>query len=232
MEEFESLSLDKYLRALSQLHLSENDKAMLEENYCFPNHTITCSQMARLFAWQNFSAANLHYGRLGKRVMDALDVYSEVSLDSLVKMQDSDTGVLWILRPQVVKALEHLGIMDSKLKEAFSEEDPVEQTYREGGSVRIEVNVYERSSGAWRRCLEKHGTSCVIRNFDFGMIYGATAAGFIHVHHLKPLSEVNADYVCNPELDLIPVCANCHAVIHMRNPPFLPQEVKAFLKVL
>ena len=39
-------------------------------------------------------------------------------------------------------------------------------------------------------------------------------AGFIHVHHLRPLSEIRGEYMVDPVADLCPVCPNCHAVIH------------------
>ena len=33
------------------------------------------------------------------------------------------------------------------------------------------------------------------------------------------------DYCVNPELDLIPVCPNCHAMLHRNDPPFTPDEL-------
>ena len=45
-------------------------------------------------------------------------------------------------------------------------------------------------------------------------MYGELGKGFIHVHHLRPLSEVGGEYVVDPGADLRPVCPNCHAVIH------------------
>jgi 5-methylcytosine-specific restriction enzyme A len=187
--------------------------------------------MSLLFGWQSFSAANLHYGRLGKRIMGVIGIHSHISLDSLVKMRDSDIGVLWILRPQVAEALEHLQIVNSQLRRASEEEGILTENFIEGGTIRIEVNVYERSHHARQKCIEIHGNSCVICNFNFDTTYGGVAEGFIHVHHLIPLAQVNTKYVCNPQSDLLPVCANCHAVIHMRNPPFSTEEVKALLKV-
>lgn len=45
-------------------------------------------------------------------------------------------------------------------------------------------------------------------------MYGPEFAGFIHVHHLRPLSGIGGGYVVDPVEDLRPVCPNCHAVIH------------------
>lgn len=50
-------------------------------------------------------------------------------------------------------------------------------------------------------------------NFDFEAVYGSVAAGFAHVHHLRPLAEATAPTVTKLD-DVAVVCANCHAVIH------------------
>ncbi|HGW5686409.1 TPA: hypothetical protein ACNIN8_000374 [Acinetobacter baumannii] len=37
----------------------------------------------------------------------------------------------------------------------------------------------------------------------------------MHIHHIEPLFSVG-EKVVNPETDLVPLCANCHAVIHRK----------------
>ena len=76
------------------------------------------------------------------------------------------------------------------------------------------VNRYERSSIARMKCIEHHGVQCTICGMDFGKRYGDIGEGFIHVHHLKPLHSIGRDYVIDYKNDLIPVCPNCHAMIH------------------
>ncbi len=84
------------------------------------------------------------------------------------------------------------------------------------GAVRsITVNAYERNPEARQRCIEAHGTTCCICKFSFGAKYGEVAEGYIHVHHLRPLSEVGGEYVVDPVEDLRPVCPNCHGVLHL-----------------
>ncbi|MEI6328702.1 MAG: HNH endonuclease [Pseudanabaena sp.] len=51
----------------------------------------------------------------------------------------------------------------------------------------------------------------------------------MHVHHIKPISEIGDSYKVNPISDLIPVCPNCHAVIDLKIPPYLPSELIAML---
>ncbi len=58
----------------------------------------------------------------------------------------------------------------------------------EGRRTIVQVNRFERDPAARRRCIQIFGTRCVVCGFDFAKTYGEIGAGFIHVHHLKPLS--------------------------------------------
>ena len=61
-------------------------------------------------------------------------------------------------------------------------------------------------------------------------VYGEIAKGFIHVHHLIPLSEIKENYQVNPKTDLIPVCPNCHAMLHRQDPPLTPEALNRQMK--
>ena len=115
---------------------------------------------------------------------------------------------------------------DILLPEEISE---TEGSY-EGARRRISVNTYERNRTVRDKCLQHYGTRCAVCAQDMSEIYGPEATGLIHVHHLKPLSEIKEDYQVNPITDLRPVCPNCHAVIHRRKPPYKIEEVKGFLE--
>ena len=63
--------------------------------------------------------------------------------------------------------------------------------------------------------MKKYGrVTCQICGFDFGKFYGPEYANKIHFHHKKPLYEIKKEYVINPIKDLLPVCPNCHMVLH------------------
>jgi len=101
--------------------------------------------------------------------------------------------------------------------------------YLEGATVKVTVNAYERNRHARSLCLEEFGYACRICGFDFYQIYGEAGKGFIHVHHLIPLSQVGKGYKVDPFTDLLPVCPNCHALIHREDPPYTPEELSNML---
>lgn len=89
----------------------------------------------------------------------------------------------------------------------------------EGASIRIEVNRYERSRINRANCLALHGTRCKACDLDLGERYGEIGDGFIHVHHIVPVSKLGAGYIVDPLTDLVPLCPNCHAIAHRTDPP-------------
>ena len=103
------------------------------------------------------------------------------------------------------------------------------QTLSEGAKKQVIVNAYERNPKARQECIKYYGTKCFICGFDFEKKYGEIGKGFIHVHHIKPLSEINEEYKVNPIEDLRPVCPNCHAMIHKRKPAYSIEEIKSLL---
>ncbi|MEG4208991.1 helix-turn-helix domain-containing protein [Microcoleus sp. S13_B4] len=103
------------------------------------------------------------------------------------------------------------------------------QTFKEGSSRQVRLNRYERNPQARKKCIEFYGTDCWICGFDFEKVFGEKGKGLIHVHHLIPLSKMNKEYEVNPREDLRPVCPNCHAMIHRKNPPYSIEELKSLL---
>jgi len=96
----------------------------------------------------------------------------------------------------------------------------------EGARIRVEVNRYERNHLNRAACIEAHGSKCSVCDFDFGVQYGEIGYGYIHVHHLTPVSQIDENYIINPTKDLVPVCPNCHAMLHRKDSPFTIEELK------
>ena len=102
--------------------------------------------------------------------------------------------------------------------------------YPEGSVRPILVNSYERNAEARRKCVEHWGLRCLVCGFDFESAYGHRGEGYIHVHHVVPISEVGQRYMVDPINDLRPVCANCHAMIHRGSEPMQISELKRVIK--
>ena len=126
---------------------------------------------------------------------------------------------------------EHLTGPAYRQYEAEEPEDIVPgQTYFEGATKNITVNVYERSTKARSICLQRYGFDCTVCGFNFETIYGRAGSDFIQVHHLKPLSEITGTYQLDPLDDLRPVCPNCHAMLHRRKPAYSIDEIKEMIQ--
>lgn len=102
--------------------------------------------------------------------------------------------------------------------------------YQEGATKKVSVNVYERNAEARNKCLAEHGYACKVCMFNFADKYGELGKNFIHVHHLVPLSEIKAEYSLDPIKDLIPVCPNCHAMLHKTQPPVSIEKLKELIR--
>lgn len=101
--------------------------------------------------------------------------------------------------------------------------------YTEGKSYITETTRYERNPLNRRLCIASKGTTCSICGFNFSVTYGNIGSGYIEVHHIEPLSMLEEEKVLDPIKDLIPVCSNCHSMLHKRRPPFLPSELRDML---
>ena len=95
----------------------------------------------------------------------------------------------------------------------YDEIDNPEEIY-EGVKKEIFVNSYERNPLARQKCIDAHGFKCSVCGLDFGKRYGNIGRGFIHVHHIVPISTIGKEYKIDPINELVPVCPNCHAMLH------------------
>ena len=103
-------------------------------------------------------------------------------------------------------------------------EDPEE--HHEGAKLQVWVNFYERDPKARQKCLTEYGYQCKVCEFDFLKEYGIIGRNFIHVHHLRELHTLGGSYKVDPIKDLIPVCPNCHAMLHQKKPCYSIEELK------
>lgn len=105
-----------------------------------------------------------------------------------------------------------------------------DKSFKEGAVKSIIVNQYERNPKARQACLDHYGYQCSVCEFNFEDVYGELGKQYIHVHHLKMMSEIKDEYEIDPIKDLIPVCPNCHGIIHRTRPHQTIEEMKNLLQ--
>lgn len=140
-------------------------------------------------------------------------------------------GLAWALEVADRSPVEILWSFDAAEEPLFtSPEELPPSTYREGAVHKVFANRYERDPAARKACISHHGEACVVCNIQFESRYGERGRGFIHVHHLVPLSELGPDREVNPRTDLRPVCPNCHAMLHRGQRLLSPEELRSLLR--
>lgn len=94
------------------------------------------------------------------------------------------------------------------------------ERFREGGRlVKLHLAI-ERNQTLVKKVKEKwlnQGNGeikCLVCGFSFEETYGELGTGYIEAHHLIPLSQLEESY--SEEKDLVPVCSNCHRMLHRR----------------
>jgi hypothetical protein len=103
------------------------------------------------------------------------------------------------------------------------------ETYQEGEECSYFANRYERDPKARAACIDYYKPICWVCRTDLGELYGAFMSGFIHVHHIVPLSQIGRAYEVHPLNDLRPVCPNCHAALHRKGAPTM-EELSAHFR--
>lgn len=86
----------------------------------------------------------------------------------------------------------------------------------EEGRRRLAQHVaYERSRANRAEAIRLHGAKCAACGFDFNAFYGSELArDYIEIHHVESITA--GVRTVNPASDLVPLCANCHAMVHRR----------------
>ena len=150
---------------------------------------------------------------------------------------------LWILRAELKIAIDELikeniwvNNIGISYEAGYSEELEINDIIFEGAKKVIMVNSYERNRRGVNICLEyykelNNKIVCEVCGFDFEKVYGELGKDKIHVHHKKPISEIGNEYILKPKEDLVPVCPNCHMMIHSRKPAYSVEEIKELLKI-
>ena len=111
----------------------------------------------------------------------------------------------------------------------ISEIDP---PFYEGAVKKITVNRFERNPLARRICIGHYGAYCQICGFDFYGTYGQIGKDCPSCSsHCAYFSAKRRKFELDPIKDLIPICPNCHSMIHRRKEAMPIEELKQLLRI-
>ena len=94
--------------------------------------------------------------------------------------------------------------------------------------------AHERSKALVKRAKERFKTEhgrlfCEVCEFDFFQVYGARGEGYIEVHHIVPVSELQEGDSTRLS-DVALVCSNCHRMLHRERPLLAIEELRSILQ--
>lgn len=113
-----------------------------------------------------------------------------------------------------------------RVEEIAMESDNELEGLPEGTAQKVVVNRYERSRINRALCISIQGTKCKVCDIALEDRYGEIGRDFIHIHHVVPVSQLGSNYIVDPINDLVPVCPNCHAMLHRREPPYTIKDLR------
>ena len=162
--------------------------------------------------------------RSGRRIFWDSDLKKDIKKEFneifLKLSNDQDTNSTFskdgYLRFEKIKDNIHISIISQKTVDNDIESLRIEDGIlsKEGKRKSYYGHRYERIGKNRKKALEIHGTICFGCGIDLEEKYGERGKGFIEVHHIKPLSHQKKEIVIDPEKDLIPLCPNCHRIVH------------------
>jgi predicted HNH restriction endonuclease len=227
-------SAPAYRDALEEV-LAKPSKEEIEV-LCFqfraPGRAVTSFQIRDHFRHKGIARSNSLYGNLAAKVGKAVGM-ATIGFNQrpnhwqvLATGEDIGEHFTWRMRPEVAAALVMLGVVT-----------PVED-----GGILSDLDLHEEDSGAieGRSRLVSHlqrernrslieakksqsdSHACEVCGFDSQRAYGVD---YCEAHHLKPIAAYDQEAVTRLE-DLAIVCANCHRVIHLFDPPLTLKQLR------
>lgn len=230
------LNANEWINVLNDPDLTrEAELDLFQALYSFEGHKAPASQIALIMGKKSHSPLNLELWNYALRIATKYEIRfthrnekKEKYWDFFFRGWHEGTKFIWQLRPELSEALERAGLTGiERLADEFAGESIAGLT--EGMKKTVVVNQYERNTRARELCVKVYGAVCAACEIDFERTYGEIGRGYIHVHHLIPVSQINESYQVDPIRDLIPVCPNCHAMIHRTEKVLTIEELRACL---
>jgi 5-methylcytosine-specific restriction protein A len=237
------ITVKQYQKALQSL--TDGRKNILKLLYEI-EPAADANEIAEKLGYKGFGGANLQIGNIGKAICKFLDIqpdltgYNESVQEGgyfivIHRQYRDDQGIYWDMEPNLIAAIERLDWVNKNTKtnyEILSTEIAEEniETFPEGTLIPVLIDRFERDKKAREIALKIHGSLCKGCKIDFKKQYGDDIDPIIHIHHIIPLSMLIKGRKTNPQTDLIPLCPNCHAVIHSKSELMTLKELQQRIK--
>ena len=168
-----------------------------------------CFELEHIAFWTGLNEANIKNSKTSE--------ISEVTIEStLIDITN---------KKQMSKSIEICFATYNDIKSL----QPINLSKIEGAQYQKVIHSYERSAILRSRAIELHGVTCIVCGLKFSNLYGPIGEGFIHIHHLEKLADSGEKNV-DPKTDLVPVCPNCHAMLHKEDPPMSPEALTKLME--
>lgn len=241
-EKFTRPTTEQYQDTIAN-KLSPRQIEILQVLYHFPNSSATAIQLAEALNYKSFHGANRQIGALGEAFYKHSGVQPPTYIGGegfayFYFIGEYKKKIGWIMWAELKTALENLNLVIGDISQnVYTDRLPTEimpfeekKFYEEGKATEIFVNRYERNQKARLECIKHYGNICQGCSFDFETFYGGTVKVSIQVHHIVSLAEIGKTYKVNPITDLIPLCPNCHAVVHSTKPALTIEALRKLTK--
>jgi predicted HNH restriction endonuclease len=163
----------------------------------------------------------------------------EITKKGIKALNDNKDSLMYLIGNNfnIMDSLNGLGFLTDNQERMEVFEEGVLIT--EGCSEYVLSKKIKRSSRLRKMAIEYYqgdqgSISCNICSFNFEDTYGGPAKGYIEMHHLVPVYMYEGEdlqkTIEGAIKNLLPVCANCHRVIHRTSPPYKIKDVRGFYK--
>lgn len=216
-----SMSLESAFETYVAKHVADTNRAQTLLH--------TAEDLLPDFIRRNFNEGFTTLYDVGDKAM-LKDYIERIILDPILKSEDAsvnDVGYISTLtlyrrfmKSPIYGQLKD-GIVEDMTAEPSADEQQTARHLVEGAILQDEhCTGRERNREAREQCiayyrtLHKGHVVCECCGFDFEKAYGEMGKDFIEVHHLYPISQTDGEHAIDPKNDLVPLCSNCHSMIH------------------
>lgn len=225
------------LESLLERGVADSVRQMLAAHASAPGRVATFRSLG-LAAGFSQPNTNRIYGQFAGRMRRELRLPPpQIEIETIATMPgppiDAAEEFSFRMRPAFARALTRLNLATARSKRRLSptiaSSNRNSEGLYEGTIYRSQITGWERNREARRQCIAHFGLACQACNFSFAKRYSVLGASFIEVHHTTRYAGEQGRRKVDPLVDLVPVCSNCHRMLHRRNPPL---GVRALRKIL